>query len=109
MQLSPQDVSRLKKLGYSPADFSTRKEGFVTLRNVKGVCYFFDRKTSSCRVYANRPEGCRYYPIVYSVDEGKPMIDEEVCQRTSTITADDLKKTAPKLTRLARNLIKNQE
>jgi hypothetical protein len=108
MQLSPQDVNRLKKIGYSPADFSTRKEGFRTLRNVKGVCYFFDQKTRSCKVYAKRPEGCRYYPIVYSVDEGKPIIDEEVCRRVSTVTTEDLEKATPRLTKLARKLLVNQ-
>jgi hypothetical protein len=105
MQLSAQDVSRLKKLGYDPAAFMRRREGFRTLRNVKGVCYFFDKNTCHCKVYENRPDGCRYYPIVYCVDEDRLMIDEEVCQRTSTITLRDMEETAPKLTRLARKLI----
>jgi hypothetical protein len=95
----------LKRLGYNPTDFSTRKEGFRTLRNIRGVCYFFNGNTSTCKIYADRPEGCRYYPIVYSVDESKPMIDEEVCERTSTITARDLEETAPKLTSLARRIM----
>jgi Fe-S-cluster containining protein len=109
MQLTPQDVNRLKKLGYNPAKFTTRKEGFKTLSNVKGVCYFFDTKTSSCKVYTNRPEGCRYYPIVFSIDEGKPIIDEDVCQKASTITRADLERTAPKLAKLAGKLMKNKE
>jgi Fe-S-cluster containining protein len=106
MQLSTQDISRLKRLDYDPADFTTKKEGFKTLRNIKGVCYFFDAKSSSCKVYTNRPEGCRYYPIVYSIDEGRPIVDEEVCKKASTITEEDLEKTAPKLARLVRKLMK---
>jgi Fe-S-cluster containining protein len=109
MQLSLQDVARLRRLGYDPANFTTKKGGFKTLRNVRGVCYFFDAKTSSCTVYANRPEGCRYYPIIYCVDEKRPIIDREVCPRTSTITGADMIEVAPKLAKLAGKLIKNSE
>ncbi|WXG43826.1 MAG: YkgJ family cysteine cluster protein [Promethearchaeati archaeon SRVP18_Atabeyarchaeia-1] len=106
MQLSPQDIRRLQRLGYDPSDFTTKKGGFDTLKNVNGVCYFFEAKSNACKVYACRPEGCRYYPIVYSIDERKPVIDGEVCERTFTITGEEIKRAAPRLAELAKQLMR---
>jgi Fe-S-cluster containining protein len=109
MQLSPRDINRLEKLGYRSSDFTVREEGFKTLTNINGFCYFFDPKSNACRIYRNRPEGCRYYPIIYSIDERSATLDQDVCQRVSSITAEDLKKITPKLVKLARRLIKERE
>ena len=109
MQISPRDVRRLRKRGYGPADFSTEKEGFQTLKNVNGVCYFFDAKNKACKVYEDRPEGCRYYPIVYSIDQHMPTVDRDVCRRTSTITKEEIRRTAPKLLKLAKELMQGNK
>ena len=105
MQLSSEDIKRLERLGYRSRDFTTRRKRFRSLKNVNGVCYFFDTKSNSCKVYEKRPEGCRYYPVIYCLDEGKPIIDEEVCKKASTITKEEMKRITPKLTKLIKGIM----
>jgi Fe-S-cluster containining protein len=107
MQLSSRDIERLERLGYASRDFTTTRRGFRTLRNVDGVCYFYDAENKSCKVYEKRPEGCRYYPVMYCLDEGKPIIDEETCNKTYTITKGELKKITPRLTRLIKRILED--
>ncbi len=50
-------------------DFTFKnKDGFWQLRNIKKYCFFFNKKTKLCSIYSFRPEGCRYYPLIYLVD-----------------------------------------
>jgi len=105
MQLSSQDIKRLERLGYRGRNFTAKRKDFRTLKNVNGVCYFFDIKSKSCKAYANRPEGCRYYPVIYCLDEGKPIIDEEVCDKASTVTKEELKRITPKITKLIKRIM----
>lgn len=44
------------------------KDGFWQIRNIKKYCYFFNEKTKLCNIYEFRPEGCRYYPLIYLED-----------------------------------------
>jgi Fe-S-cluster containining protein len=106
MQLSSQDVRRLEKLGYETEDFTTTKGRFRTLKNVHGICYFLDPKTNMCRVYPSRPEGCKYYPIIFSLDKGKPILDKEYCRKAHTVTENEMKKTTSKLRKLIKRIIK---
>ena len=69
MPLSRSDRRRLSRLGHDVERFAVRGEdGFWLLANVAGRCYFLDRENGRCRVYPDRPEGCRLYPLV--LDEG---------------------------------------
>jgi hypothetical protein len=106
MQLSLDDIRRLEKLGYDRRAFVGITDGFYTLRNRNGACFFFNLESRSCRVYASRPEGCRYYPIIYSLDKGCPVIDDGECHRASTVTEHELKMTTPKLTRLISRILR---
>ena len=72
MQLSDKDVKRLEKIGFKRDEFSTVIDGVRVLRNVDGKCFFL--KNGKCSVYRQRPLGCRLYPVVYDVDEGKAVI-----------------------------------
>jgi len=107
MQLSSQDIKRLERLGHRSRNFARIKKGFRTLKNVDGFCFFFDIKSGGCKVYRNRPEGCRYYPIVYCLKEGKPTIDEQVCSKAYTVTEEEMNRIAPKLTRLVRRILED--
>jgi hypothetical protein len=107
MQLSLDDILRLEKLGYARKDFVRVKNGFYTLKNRDGVCFFFDAKPRSCSVYANRPDGCKYYPIIYSLDEKRPIADNDECHRASTVTRQELKANAPKLARLIKRILED--
>jgi Fe-S-cluster containining protein len=86
MVLSQADVDRLVAKGHKQADFSeTDEDGFVKLRNVDATapdegkhCFFL--RESRCSVYADRPEGCRWYPVILS-DSGKVVRDEDCPHR----------------------------
>ena len=69
MPLSERDIERLERLGYRREEFATRVEGEWRLRNINGRCYFLDPERG-CRVYQQRPLGCRLYPAVCVEGEG---------------------------------------
>jgi len=58
------------------------KDGFWQLRNVEKYCYFFYKKTKLCSIYSFRPEGCRYYPLIYLEDIEICSLDTD-CPRRS--------------------------
>jgi len=50
-------------------DFAFKnKEGFWQLKNINKYCFFFNNNTKECSIYEFRPEGCRYYPLIYLTD-----------------------------------------
>lgn len=50
-------------------DFTFKnKDGYWQLRNIDKYCFFFDDETKRCSIYEYRPEGCRYYPLIYLTD-----------------------------------------
>jgi Fe-S-cluster containining protein len=74
MFLSNMDVSRIEKLGFSKENFLEGKEGFLALKNVDGKCFFLKEKM--CSIYENRPQGCRFYPLIYDFEEERVVIDK---------------------------------
>jgi hypothetical protein len=88
MLLSEKDIERLVNLGFEKSFFAkTDKEGYVQLKNRVGYCVFYDAKKHQCSIYADRPAGCRVYPVI--VDEEKGIILDEICQSRDTITATE--------------------
>lgn len=75
MPLREADLERLKALGHDPRRFGRVDDGWLILRNEKGACVFL--REGQCGVYADRPEGCRLYPLVYEEDLGPAM--DELC------------------------------
>lgn len=62
LSLLDEDVARLEnagKRGFTVMD----RQGYLRLRTVDGHCVFLG--SSGCRVYDERPDGCRVYPAVY--------------------------------------------
>jgi len=64
MPLSQADVDRLSGLGYT--DFLVVVDNERRLLNFNGACFFFE--DCGCRVYEDRPEGCRLYPLIFGKD-----------------------------------------
>lgn len=77
MLLLNHDIRRITKLGYELRDFAVKREGLYYLKNAGGHCVFLDVKSKLCKIYRWRPLGCRLYPIVYYVDEGRIGVDPE--------------------------------
>jgi Fe-S-cluster containining protein len=66
MLLSSEDIERLETKGYSE-EFFVRfdRAGYAKLRNREGHCVFYEVEKRRCSVYADRPLGCRLYPVIY--------------------------------------------
>jgi Fe-S-cluster containining protein len=85
MLLSNRDIRRLKERGYIKNNFVIYdKQGYAQLKNRDGFCVFYDRQNQQCSVYADRPAGCRIYPVIF--DEEKGVILDDLCQSRATIT-----------------------
>ncbi|RLF23346.1 MAG: YkgJ family cysteine cluster protein [Thermoprotei archaeon] len=64
MPLTLEDIARIRKLGFKTSSFVIMKDGIPRVRNVHGKCVFLDRSNNRCVIYQQRPEGCRFYPLV---------------------------------------------
>ncbi|TFF83963.1 YkgJ family cysteine cluster protein [Candidatus Thorarchaeota archaeon] len=104
MTLTREDVKRIDALGYQREEYLVRAEdGFCELKNVNGFCYFYDPVSRLCRIYENRPEGCRYYPIVYHARKRKCVTDDD-CPSRETVSREEIRKVCHKLRRLIKTL-----
>ena len=74
MPLSEKDITRIADLGYKIEDFLEEQDGFMVLRNIDNHCFFL--KNGKCTIYNNRPEGCRYYPLIYDLETDEFVIDD---------------------------------
>lgn len=103
MLLSKTDVERLERLGY-PRERFVRfdRTGFIKLRNRKGCCVFYDAKGRRCKVYPNRPQGCRIYPVIY--DEMKGIVIDDSCQARATVTAHEKAEEGLKVFKLLKKI-----
>ena len=81
MLITKYDVSRIVQATSIPAkDFVTfNEDGFRMLRNRERrgeeKCFFLD-DTGLCSIYNHRPEGCRYYPIIWDLNKHLPRADD---------------------------------
>ena len=99
MLLSERDVTRLVKKGFSKNYFvKYDKQGYFQLKNREGYCVFYDPKKRQCNVYADRPSGCRVYPVI--LDEEKGIVLDDICDSRNTITEREKKIKGKKVIRL---------
>ena len=68
------------------------------LKNIEGLCYFYNPDEKKCEVYEGRPLGCYLYPIVYLV--GRGVIIDELCPMGQTIYGLELKRKGKILRKL---------
>jgi Fe-S-cluster containining protein len=99
MLLSVKDIERLERKGYD-RDFFVRfdSEGYATLRNYRGYCVFYDPEKSRCKVYVNRPLGCRIYPVIF--DEDKGITVDPICPSQGSVTEKQKAKRGKKVLKL---------
>ena len=53
------------------------KEGYFQLKNRDGHCYFFDKVSKTCKIYDIRPQGCRFYPLIYDQEKKNCILDQD--------------------------------
>jgi Fe-S-cluster containining protein len=102
MELSSDDVKRLEEAGYSRDEFAVLGGHVVRLRNVGGWCYFYSLADKNCRVYGNRPLGCRLYPVVYLADEGAAV--DELCPMGHTVSEREFRTKGKILVKLLKKI-----
>jgi len=104
MTLTREDTTRIEALGYDRKDFLVRGMAeFCELRNVDGHCYFYNPNTKECIIYENRPEGCKYYPIIYNARKRKCVVDSD-CPSAKTVTREEIRKKCHKVRKLVETL-----
>lgn len=105
MTLTRDDAERIDKLGYSRKDYLLHaQDGFSQLSNVGGHCFFYDPATKLCRIYEFRPEGCRYYPVIYDLEKRKCVVDKD-CPCATTMTREDIRKICHRVRALVKLLM----
>ena len=68
MSLTEADVRRLERAGHR--DFcDLGDDGALRLRNIDGRCIFL--AGGRCVAYADRPDGCVLYPLIWFTEEGE--------------------------------------
>jgi Fe-S-cluster containining protein len=99
MLLSNADIARLERKGYS-RQFFVRfdRDGYARLRNLRGCCVFYDAEKRVCKVRADRPLGCRIYPVLY--DEEKGIVVDGICHAQGTVTEKQKAKRGKKVLKL---------
>lgn len=88
MILFKEDILRIIKLGYEISSFAYFDGKFWRLKNVDNACYFLDRTTKLCKIYENRPVGCKFYPIVFDPQYGFKV--DKLCPSRHTVHVDEI-------------------
>lgn len=105
MPLTTDDIARLEALGHARASFvAWSDEGTAQLRtrDEEGKpCFFL--KEGRCSVYADRPAGCRIYPLVLN-EHGRVVRDVDCPHRAEFPMDPSAKRRIERvLSRLARS------
>ena len=85
MPLSLADIRRLKELGFKVKDFVVKRGGMRRLKNRDGKCFFLEG--GRCKVYEDRPTGCRFYPLI--IDETGEVIVDPECSHSGMFEVDE--------------------
>ncbi|MEL9989804.1 MAG: YkgJ family cysteine cluster protein [Thermoproteus sp.] len=92
MELLPEDIERIEALGYKLEDFAVVDGEIIRLKNVDGHCVFYDPQTATCRIYSERPIGCRLYPLVY---DGREVYVDKTCPTWNTVSRREIERLGP--------------
>jgi Fe-S-cluster containining protein len=85
MLLSERDIRLIEeKISNITRDEFTElnEKGIYQLKNIDNNCVFLDTKSRLCNIYEIRPQGCKFYPIIYDNEEKTCIYDDE-CPRVS--------------------------
>ncbi|RDE12978.1 MAG: YkgJ family cysteine cluster protein [Candidatus Thorarchaeota archaeon] len=105
MTLTKSDIERLETVDHPKERFLIRTtDGFYQLRNVDGHCYFYDPEKRICIVYTSRPDGCRFYPIIYDARRHRCIVDKD-CPSRATVSQQEIRKACRDIRVLVERLI----
>ena len=86
MLLSINDIHSIINNVRPSFQFFEEKNGYLFLLNISGHCIFFDDLKKKCKIYEFRPQGCRFYPLIY--DNGKCVVDNDCTNRKNIRSID---------------------
>jgi len=89
MPLTNEDKKRIEGLGYT--DFCIEDDDWFTMKNLEGKCVFL-QEDGKCKVYKHKPTGCRFYPVVWSMDTKGPVMDVDCPHSGEFFITDTLAK-----------------
>ncbi|MHA1611188.1 MAG: YkgJ family cysteine cluster protein [Promethearchaeota archaeon] len=80
MILSQKDIQRI--IDNVPSEvltipFYVVNQGFNQLNNIDDHCVFFSPSDIRCTIYQFRPEGCKFYPMIFDSHLNKCILDSE--------------------------------
>lgn len=105
MTLTESDMNRIDALGQSRDEYVViTDDSFCQLKNLDGYCYFYDSKKQTCRVYEARPEGCRFYPIIYDVRRHRCIVDKD-CPSRDTVSKEEISRVCNRVRELVERLM----
>ena len=83
------------------------KDGYMQLRNEDHHCYFYDETTRKCNIYEIRPQGCKFYPLIYDMNKNECTFDED-CPKSSLLYPDksEIKKACSEIKHYLKNQLK---
>ncbi|MDF1538848.1 MAG: YkgJ family cysteine cluster protein [Candidatus Thorarchaeota archaeon] len=97
MTLTKKDAERIDALGYKRLEYLIKgSDNFCELRNIDGHCFFYDPETKLCKIYEARPDGCRYYPVVYNARKRKCVLDDD-CPLREKVSRQEMRKVCHKV------------
>jgi Fe-S-cluster containining protein len=103
MLLSKKDIKQLQAKGFNVNQFvKYDREGYAQLKNRNGYCVFYDSKARRCRVYVDRPSGCRVYPVI--LDEDKGIVTDTICRSRETVTEAEKSLKGKRVVKLLRTI-----
>jgi hypothetical protein len=107
MILSAKDRDVISSLGY-PLDYFCYQdsEGFYRLKNHNGSCVFLE--DNKCHIYSHRPQGCRFYPLIYDLDLEKAVVDKD-CPLWQQIDKKTIKKHGKALGRFIKAILQERD
>jgi len=100
MILTESDIRRIESLGYNREEFSEKRD-FYRLRNVHGRCYFLEG--GRCKIYEDRPLGCRAYPVVLNISTNNCELDD-LCPAIGTINEEEFREKCLIVLKIIREL-----
>ncbi|MHA1917812.1 MAG: YkgJ family cysteine cluster protein [Candidatus Ranarchaeia archaeon] len=108
MMLSESDVKRIIKNGFEKDFFLKIEDGWFFLKNnnEKKSCVFLSK--IKCLVYDSRPQGCKYYPLIWSLPERKCIPDID-CPLSDSISKETINKKSKELEKFIQILINERK
>ena len=97
MLLSNADMDRIEReTKQVRRQFSYLRDGYFYLKNRGQYCIFLNPAANSCAIYAIRPQGCRFYPIIFDPFLDYAVVDKD-CTNRDNIPQEMTLKNLPEL------------